>query len=293
MSEVTMLSDVANQVKTYWGALGINKLKQDALLPSLVSKDYIGVLENEGDTVRVSEINVPTATRKQTGSGESTFDSVKVSTSYVDIKANQTITAAFEIQNLVQLQSQIKQENSAIREALMQSLEVSLNEYLYSLVSPSASAPDHIINGVTDFNADQLAVARGLASKARWAKDNGWYLLLDSSYYSDFLKVTGLTSNDFVSDQAVVSGQIVQNRFGFKVLEDNSDAILTLGTSGADCALAFHKDFMHLVMPQSIEFKLSDLHSNKQHGYLLSASMVVGAALGCNGSKKHIKFYNT
>ncbi len=295
MSEITRMSDIADQVKKYWGPIGINKLKQDTLLPSLVSKDYEGTLQNEGDTVYVSEVNVPTATTKTTGEGEDSFESTKVSTTRVEIKANKTITAAYELQSLTQIESQIKLENSAIRESLMQSLEIALNEYLYSLVAPSTSAPDHSVNGVSDFNATALLNVRKLASAARWAKDGNWFGLLDPSYYNDMLNAQTMTSGDYVGDQPVINGQMATKRFGFNLLEDNSDAILKLSPAlaGADVGLFFHKDFMHLVMPQSITFKLSDLHANKQHGYLLSAHIVCGAALGCNGSKKHIVNYNT
>lgn len=295
MSEITRMSDIADQVKKYWGPLGINKLKQDSLLPSLVSKEYEGTLQNEGDTVYVSEVNVPNATRKTTGAGEESFEASKVSTTRVAITANQTITAAYELQSLTQIESQIKEENSAIRESLMQSLEVKLNEYLYSLIAPSTSAPDHSVSGVSDFNATALLAVRKLASAARWAKDGNWFGLLDPSYYNDLLNAATMTSSDYVPDQAVVNGQIAMKRFGFNLLEDNSDAILSLSPAlaGADVGLFFHKDFMHLVMPQSITFKISDLHSNKQHGYLLSAHIVCGAGLGCNGAKKHILNYNT
>ena len=295
MSEITRMSDIADQVMKYWSPLGINKLKQDALLPSMVNKDYEGNLAAEGDTVYVSEVNVPNASRKQTGSGEESFEATKVSTTRVAITANQTITAAFELQSLTQIESQIKMENSAIREALVQSLEIALNEYLYSLVAPSTSAPDHVINGVSDFNASELLKVRGLAAAARWAKDSGWMGLVDPSYYNDLLNATTLTSKDYIGDSPVINGQIAMQRFGFNLFEDNSNAILGLSPAkaGADVGLFFHRDFLHLVMPQSITFKVSDLHSNKQHGYLLSAHMVVGAALGCNGSKKHILVYNT
>lgn len=295
MSEVTRMADIADQVKKYWGPIGINKLKQDSLLPSLISKDYEGTLQNEGDTVYVSEINVPTATIKTTGAGEDSFESSKVSATRVEIKANQTITAAYEFQSLTQIESQIKMENSAIRESLVQALEIKLNEYLYSLVSPSLSAPDHSVNGVSDFNATQLAAVRMLAAKARWAKDGGWFGLLDPSYYSDILNAQTMVSSDYAPDQAIVNGQVATKRFGFNLFEDNSDAIVGLSPAkaGADVGLFFHKDFMHLVMPQTITFKISDLHANKQHGYLLSAHMVCGAALGCNGAKKHILVYNT
>jgi hypothetical protein len=62
--------------------------------------------------------------------------------------------------------------------------------------------------------------------------------------------------------------------------------------AASDLCLAFHPDFMHLVMQQSVTFKLSDLHGSKRRGYLLTAEMIVGAALGIEGSIKHATVYN-
>jgi hypothetical protein len=288
----TLLADVANQVKKFWAPIANSALKQDALLVSLVNKDFEGSLEREGDSVYVSEIADATATQKQTGSGEDTFDSQKVSTTRVTVVANQVFTAAFELNTLVELQSQIHMESSPIRESLMRGINNKINDYLYSLVSPSSSAPDHILNGITDMNAAQLVAIRKLASAARWPKDGQWYGLCDGSYYGDLLNASTLASTDYVADQPTIAGIIPNQRFGFKLIEDNSDGLLTLGTSGADCGLFFHPSFLNLVLGTP-EFKVSDLHSNKQHGYLISLSVVGGAALGVNGSKKHIRVYNT
>jgi hypothetical protein len=159
-------------------------------------------------------------------------------------------------------------------------------------VSPSTSSPDHVLNGITDMNAAQLVAIRKLAGAARWQKDGQWFGLVDPSYWADLLSAQTLVSTDFVADQPTIAGMIPSQRFGFKLLEDNSDGLLTLGTSGADCGLFFHKNFMHLVMGTP-EFKVSDLHSNKQHGYLISVHVVCGAALGVAGNKKHIRVYNT
>lgn len=295
MSELTRLADVANQVKKYWSPIGISKLKEDSYLPSIVNREYEGTIQNEGDRVVISEYVVPKATRKQTGAGEESFESVKLATQKVEVVANQTITVAYEVQSLVEIESQIKQADSRLRENMIMGLENELNAYLMSLVNPSSSTPDHLISGVSDFNATQLATVRNLAAKARWMKDGNWFGLVDPQYYSDMLNSTTLTSRDFTEGDTVINGKIANKRYGFNIMEDNSDALLSLSpaAAGADVGLFFHKDFMHLVMPQDITFQISSLHSQKKHGYLISAHMVCGAALGINGNKKHILVYNT
>jgi hypothetical protein len=275
----------------------MDELKQSTMLAALVNKNYQGEIKRQNDRVRVSQINRPTATRKTVGSGHESFSTSQLSTSYVDIVADQVLSAAFEFDDLIEVQSQIGQQDSKIRQALLESVEIALNTYLYSLVSPSTSSPDHSIASVTDFNASQLNSCRQLASTAKWSKEAGWYALLDPSYYSDILNATTMTSGDFgANDAPVINGTMAMKRFGFWIAEDNS--IGTTNTPGAmtgsvDGALLFHPDFMHLVMQTEPEFKISDLHANKQFGYVISVKLVVGAKLGIDGNKKHIVVYNS
>lgn len=289
---MTLVTDLENQVQKFWAPLVQDQLKEDTLLPSLVNKEYEGVIKRGGDTAYVSMINRPTAERKTKGAGAESFNSQQLETSRVAIVADQRISAAFEIEDLVDLQSQLSQDNPKMRQVLFESLEIKLNDYLYSLVAPSTSAPDHTITSVTDFNATQLLAVRKLASQAKWSKNPGWYLLLDPSYTTDVLNAQTLTSSDYVPDAPVVGGQMARQRFGFNVLEDNSAGLVALGTSGADAGLAFHPDFMYLVMGEP-QVKISDLHSQKKFGYLLSVDMWVGAKLGLEGALKHISIINT
>lgn len=292
---LTLVGDLANQAQKFWSPLLKDELKQDTMLASLVSKEYQGEIKKGGDTVYVTQIDRPTGSIKTIGVDHDTYTSEKLTTTRISIAANKIVEASIELDNLVDLQTQLGEPSAkqTIRKAMLEACEIKLNSYLYSQVAPSASAPDHIINAVADFNASQAANVRKLAAQARWAKDGGWWLLLDPSYFSDFLSAATLTSSDYVGgDAPVVGGQFATKRFGFNVLEDNSDGILTLGTSGVDCGLAFHPDFLHLVMGAP-EFKLSDLHANKRRGYLLTCEFLVGSALGIDGDKKHIRIYNT
>ena len=295
----TLLSDVQNQVATIWSEMFMDELKEKTLLPSLVNKDYAGELNNKpGDRVRVSQINRPAASRKTVGSGHEYFASEKLSTSYVDIVADQVISASFEFDDLIEIQSQIGNKDSKVRQALLESVEIELNNYLYSLVSPSTSAPDHLLASVTDFNATQLNSVRKLASQAKWMSEGGWWLLPDPSYMSDLLNAQTLTSQDYVNGEApVIGGQIANKRFGFNILEDNSAGLISAmqrlgGATSEDAALAFHPDFLHLVMPKMAEFKVAELTSNKQFGYVIVVRMVVGAKLGIDGNLKHVFIYN-
>lgn len=294
----TTVLEVTNQIQKYWAPMFTQELRESHLLPALVNKEYQGDLKREGDTVYVSQINAPTGQLLTVGVNADQFSAEAVSLSRVAVTANKRAVASYKVSDLAMLQSQLDSHDSEMRQALMFAMGKQINAYLYSLVAPSTSSPDHSIASVTDFNAAQLSAIRLLAAKAKWAKDGRWYLLADPSYYSDLLNATTLTSSDYgASDAPVIGGQIAMKRFGFNILEDNSDGIYAgiSPTSGAsaDCALAFHPDFMHMVQQSEVQVKVSDLHPLGEFGYLISCDLVFGATLGINGNVKHIEVYNT
>lgn len=296
----TSVSDVSNQVQKYWSPIFQDELLESNLLANLVNKDYQGDLKKEGDTVYVSQINRPTATRKTVGSGHEYFNTTKLSTSRIAIVGDQVISAAYEFDDLVDLQSQIGSQDSKIRQGLVEACNIELNNYLYEKVSPSTSAPDHLVDAVTDFNASQLNTVRKLASQAKWPKDPNWYGLVDPQYYSDLLNAATLTSTDNIDEKPVVGGFFGTRRFNFNLFEDNSDGLISAmqrldgsSTATEDAGLFFHTDFMALVMSQDITFEVDKLISNKQFGYIVVCKMVVGASLTNDGANKHIVVYNT
>lgn len=282
----TTLVDVQDQIQKYWSPIFTKQLRENLLLGSLVNKDYEGEIKRQGDTVRVSQINALEGQLLDVGVDADSFQSEAVSTSKIDIVANKRAVAAYKFQDLVEIQSQIDKQDPEIMASLNFAIGKKINDYLYSLVSPSLSAPDHSISGVTDFNASQLSACRILAAQAKWRMDPGWYALLDPQYYGDVLNAQTLTSSDYgASDAPVISGQVAKQRFGFNIFEDNSRS--------ADFGLLFHPDFMHLVTQTSVQVKISDLHPLGQFGYLMSVDMIFGAKLGINGNVKHIKVYNS
>lgn len=283
---VTTLAEVTNQIQKYWSPLFTKELRASLLLGSLVDKKYEGAIARQGDTVRVSQVNAPTGQLLTVGVDADSFNSEAISTSYVDIKADKRAVASYEFADLVELQSQLSQDNPAVMEALRYAMSKQINDYLYSLVNPSTSSPDHLISGVTDFNASQLGAVRTLAAQAKWPDMPGWYLMLDPQYYGDMLNASTIVSSDFgASDAPVIGGKIGLKRYGFNIFEDNSRP--------ADFGLAFHPDFMHMVSQTEVQVKISDLHAQKKFGVVMSVDMVFGAKLGINGNLKHIKIYNS
>jgi len=282
----TELANVTNQIQKYWAPLFTEELRSSLLLGSLVNRDYQGQIKKGGDTVRVSQVNAPTGQLLTVGTDADAFSPSAMSTSYIDIVADRRAVASYEFEDLVDLQSQLSNENPAIISSLKYAMEKQINDYLYTLVNPSTSSPDHLINGITDMSASQLSALRVLAGQAKWPHDKPWYGLLDPQYYADVMDDTTLASTEYGgSDAPMVGGQLAKPRFGFMLLEDNSRS--------ADYGLFFYPDWLHMVMQKEVTIKVSDLHSNKQFGYVLSVDVVFGADLGISGDEKHIKVYNT
>lgn len=291
----TLLANVQDQVQTFWSDIFVPEFEEMAKFPSLVSREYEGEIREAGDQVKVSQINTPVANRRTIGTpGYEQYSSNPMSTQQITIKADQIIDAGYKINSLVDLQSQIKNQNSEIRRGLLKALEIEMNNWLYSLCAPSAASPDHIIDSVSDFNTAQVLAARKIAADAFWPEGENW-LLASSSYINDMLTVAGLTGADFVSDNPVMTGRLVAQRFGLNIMEDTSVGMRQLSPSGAanDLALLFHPSFMYLVMQMQPTFKLSDLHPTGVRGYLLTVELVAGAKLGIDGDVKHAKFYNS
>lgn len=287
----TELADVNQQIQKYWSDIFMPELRESNPLLALVDKTYDGEIRRQGDTVKVSQIKKAAGETKIIGAaGDNTFTPEKLVTDYVDVKADRRFIASFKLEDLVGLQSQITEERSEIRESLVDGMNTQINNYLYSLVAPAAG---QALTGVATMSAATLKQIRVIAGKQKWMKSPGWYGLLSPDYYGDVMDETKLTSSDYVSDQPTVGGEIVTRRYGFNLIEDNSDGLASLSpTPGNPSAVFFHPAFCHMVTQMEARFKVSDLHSNEEFGFLISVDLIGGAALGIEGDKMHVSVVN-
>tara|TARA_R110002051_G_scaffold75594_2_gene137442 strand:- start:605 stop:1480 length:876 start_codon:yes stop_codon:yes gene_type:complete len=284
---VTELVDVQNQVRTFWSDLFMPELRESNPLLALVDKRYAGEIRKSGDTVRVSQVTKAVGETLTIGAaGDDCFTPEKLATAFVDIKADRRFVASYEFEDLVDLQSQIHAERSEIRESLLDAMNTQINNYLYSLIAPVAG---QALTGVTAIDAATLKQVRVIAGKQKWMKNPGWYGLLSPDYYGCLLDDVKLVSSDYINDQPTVGGEIVTKRYGFNIIEDNSDGLASVSpTPGGPSAIFFHPAFMHMVTQMSARFKVSDRHSNNCFGFILSVDLIGGAKLGIEGDKMHI-----
>lgn len=277
----TLLADVQNQVQTEWSGIFMQEFLESHLLAALVNKDYEGDIRKKNDTVRISQIVSPTDTSLRTiGVDADTFESRKIETAYVDLQANKRAVESYEFEDLIDLQTVLDTGDPKIRQSMMFSIGKQINDYLYSLVAPSAAAPAHQVTGVANLNSTSMLSIRTLASQSKWPAQERW-LLADPTYYSDVVADQSYSETDFGGmDIPGMTGRVGARRYGFNVLEDDSRP--------SQEALAFHPDWLLLAMQTEPRFKVSDAHPNRRFGVILSVDLVFGATLGINGDEKHI-----
>ena len=278
MSDVITIGNVSEQVQKFWGPIVYDQLREHTHLVGLVSKDYSGQIQAQGDTVHITQIQKAVGQSRTIGTNADIYESEKLNKSRISLQITKRFTVAYEFEDLVEVLSQIQMQSSPIRESMNVAIQERIQEYLESFISPSAATPDHTKTGVTDFNQAELVTLRKLAGAAKWPVNKAWYCLVDPSYYSDILNVTNMISSDVVDDRPAHSGQLGIRRFGFNILEDNSKV--------TDTALAFHPDFIQFVMGAP-EFKISDLHPVGKFGYAMTLSVLGGAVAGFDSSVLH------
>jgi hypothetical protein len=295
---LTRKEDLEQLAQKFWAPTFVPRLFEQTILPALVNRAYEGTLMAQGDTVKVSAINETEADTKTVGVDDTTtFTPRLIGSTQVEVVANKVITASYEIADLAELQTQLGSPDgqSKIRDTLMRAVMRNLNALCYGAVAPSTSAPDHDVSGVTNCDAAALINLRKLASQSYWPEENRWFLA-DPSYYADMLAAQTLTSSDYVGSTPppVIGGKIVNQRFGFNIVEDASvamkDVSPTLATT--DLGLAFNPDWLYLVTQQQPTFRIGDKLANNQLSYVIVVSMVCGVKLGIDGAVKHIAQYN-
>ena len=272
----------------------LEELKESSIVVNLLNRDYQGEIKKGGNEVQVTQIIRPSGATKTIGQGDyDTYSSEKFQKKEINIKADKIFEAGYEFDSLVELQSQIGDQDSKIRNAMREAIDIQINNFCYGLMSCANKQAS-----VTDYNATQIVNNRVFAGQKKWRKDGEWYNLVDPTYYGNLLSSQTLTSADYVGPEApMIAGQFVNKRGNFGIMEDNSDGILSLiktaGGSGADqVSLAFHRDFVHLVLQGEIDFKVSDLHAMKRRGYLITAEIIGGGAKGHDHDALHRVVYN-
>ena len=291
---VTELENVANQIREVWSDLFMDELRESHVLVNLIDKTYDAEFNNSNDRARISQYDAQTGQlldidRVAANDNACDFTPAAQTMSNVDLIIDKRAVSSREFCDTVALLSQVKPDSDKLRQTMAYEVGEQINNHLYSLVSPSTSAPDHVLGGTATMSASVLTQLTQLADEAFWPEGERW-LLVDPQYHKDLLDSTTLVSSDFVGDRPVVAGRIVTERYGWKIVMDNSAGLRSINTTpgNAGVAIAFIPEFMHWASPRS-QFKMSDTHSSLKFGSVMSADTIFGAVQGISGDEKVIQ----
>lgn len=267
MSAVSGVSQVDSLIPELWSPLMYDELRNSLMLASFFEKSHEGIIQNMGDVVRVNQITAPTGEILTDDAQQ--FSSEALTIVQKTLTINKRASAAFEITDLAKLQSQ--KFESEIQNALVYAIMKKIESDIISALVPSTSAPDHDIApaSASDLAAADLAGMRKLLRVAK-VPTIGLGLFLDPAYYADILTKTQLVSKDFQNANPTENGS-VGNLFGFNVFEHD--------LLSADVGYACHPSALQFAMQQGLRIQVSNLHSNKKYGYLISADIVYGISL--------------
>lgn len=267
---VNGVTELSNMIPEIWSPRIYAELRNSIAFANYFSREYEGEIRNVGDTVKVQQIVAPTA--EILTDDKQQFASSDMQINQISIVANKRASAAFEFTDLSQLQSLDFQAEA--QNALVYAIRKKMEQDLISALVPSASNPDHQIGpaAASALAAVDLASMRTLLSAALVPVENR-ALFLAPSYYGDLMTSTQIMSRDFTAGNSSQAG-VIDSFMGFRIMEHN--------LLDADVGFACHPSALLLVMQQDIRVKVSDLHSQKKYGYLISADMVYGYTLADN-----------
>lgn len=272
VTTINIVDGTLGLTQDFWGPVFEKELRENTLLPALLQDpNYTLETVKGGDTVKITRINKPTSSIRTIGVDGDSFETNVLNSTQSDLKVNKRCVSAYEFEDMAILQSQLEQKDSEIREAMLSDVREQANDWIKSLISPSTTAPDHVISSVTDFNSAQLSAVRSLAAVAKWRQSGQpWYLLADPIYYGDLIDDTTLSNAQTmgIGQSPILEGRFQFKRYGFNIAEDDSFS--------TDTAFAFIPSFLKIIIGQP-RFLLSPLHAQKKFGFILSVDFPLGA----------------
>jgi hypothetical protein len=257
--------DIASMIPTVWSSKLYARLRANLVFMNIFSREYEGEIKEVGDTVKVNEMAAITG--EDLTDDKQEFTAQALSFTPYQIVANRRAVAAVEVTDMAKLQSLEFQEK--LMDELTYTIMLKIENYLISLISPSASAPDHIIApaSASDLAPVDLSSLRTLASRAFWPLSER-YFVPSPEYYSDLSNKSQIMSHDFTKSNDSDSGT-VNVYSGFRILESQLLAV--------DTGIACHPSAVQAVMQTAVNVKVSDQHVNGKFSHLISADIIYGA----------------
>lgn len=259
---------IANMIPTVWSPLLYQELRAKPAYINLFARDYEGEIKEKGNTVKVNQIKKPTG--EIITDDKQQFNTEELQVGQFEITADRRAVASFEITDLVKLQSlefQMEVANALI-DSILEQMELDVQ----SIMIPSAAAPDHTLAALlgASFDVADVVALRNLLAQAKVPFGEDTYMSLGTTFYGSLLQKGMVVGSDYGSINDLMAGE-VKKLSGFKIFEHVLEP--------AQKAVAFHKSAVQLVSQTQVNVKVSDLHSQKKFGYLVSADIVYGRKL--------------
>lgn len=258
--------DLANLIPTAWSPLIYAELRNKIAYLNLFSRDYEGEIKQKGDTVKVNQILAPNG--EILTDDKASFNPEELNIDQFSIVADRRAVASFEITDMAKLQSldfQVEIMN-ALTYAIQKQMEVDIQ----SIMVPSASAPDHALAALvgSSFDVADVVALRTLFSTAKVGPER--FLALSPTFYGSLMQKGLVVGSDYGSVNDLMAGE-VKKLAGFTIFEHDLET--------GNTARAFHPSAIQLVMQTAVNVQVSNLHSQKKFGYLVSADIVYGRKL--------------
>jgi hypothetical protein len=262
-------TQMTNLIPEIWSEKLYTSLKANLVLANLFSRDYENEISQKGDSVNVAQLSAISGERITDDTQAFTTSPVTVTTQ--QIVADSIFSAAVQVTDVAKLQS-IAYETE-LQNTLVHAIQKALEDYIITLMVPSASAPDHQINCASSglLAAADVAGMRYLLS-AQSVPMSDRYLVVDPNFYGDLLGQANFVSNDYIpANSASSTGMITNPLYGFGVQESSNMAVTT--------GYAFHKSALAVVLQRGVNIEVASTLSNNRYGMIIAANIIGGAKL--------------
>jgi hypothetical protein len=210
---MTTASEVSVLVPQVWSQRFYDVLLAELPFNSVVSRDYEGEIQNLGDTVKISSI--PEFDEAIELAEDARSDAEAVTATQQSLVINKRFVKDFIVTNKALMQSITFVDK--LKELAVYAINKKYQSMIISLISPSTSAPDHILaydSGTTLALADMLEVKELLDAQDVPLMDR--HFVVGAAQLNDIFNITGFTSSDFlVSGAPLASGQLPPSLLGF------------------------------------------------------------------------------
>ncbi len=264
MTNATELASIAPEV---WSAKfqETNRL----MLPFLdsVASDWQGEISDLGDILNINQL--PEFGEADTLAEGAAGQAEAVTSSQTQVTINQRPYKDFIVSKKAQLQSLDFMDQ--LRDNAMFSIQRKMQQIIIDAISPSASAPDHVISYDS---ASTLALADILEAKELLMTANcpqeRLSMVVGAAQWNDLYNVNGFVSREFIpSGSPVSSGEFAVPLAGFAP---------KFTTAVSSTTYMFNASFMALVIQQDINIEVVSMGADGVRGTRVNVDALMAVA---------------